>query len=160
MALTDMRRVLAEECHARICLGGKMTSFEGWMPGVAEEAFLTLHAARKHRESGGRALYLSALFGGAAAGLIEAIEGRTWDERLALPAREQHESLLGSRLEDRYRAAGELQEFLRSEGMRLLVECNGLSVEENRALFAATDLETVVVLVLRGLSAVAERRRP
>ncbi len=152
LALTQLRRVLAEVCSARICLGGKLSEFEGWMPGVMEEAWLTLLAAKERKDQGGKALYVSALLGGAAAALVEALDGGDWDERLGQPAPERRESLAGS-------VPKEMPEFIREEGMRLLLEGNGLDKKENRALFRASDLETVVVLVLRGLSRLAERRR-
>ncbi|HUF62724.1 MAG TPA: hypothetical protein VMN36_11665 [Verrucomicrobiales bacterium] len=152
VALTQLRRVLADVCSARICLGGKLSEFEGTMPGVMEEAWLTLRAAKEGKDQGGKALYVSALLGGVAAALIEALEGGTWDERLGLPAPERRERLAGS-------VSREMPDFVREQGMRLIVEGNGLDKKENRALFHASDLETVVILVLRGLSRLAERRR-
>jgi hypothetical protein len=52
-AYTAARQAMAAEAHARVALGGKMgvltsaqDQYEGAMPGIAEEAILTLDAAR------------------------------------------------------------------------------------------------------------------
>ena len=67
--LTHLRRRLAEECGARVCLGGKESGFEGRYPGILEEALFTLEA--------GQPLYLVGLLGGASLHLGEAILDRT-----------------------------------------------------------------------------------
>lgn len=45
-ALTAMRRVLAERCDVRIVAGGATAKFRGTMPGVAEEAILSVEAGK------------------------------------------------------------------------------------------------------------------
>ncbi len=55
--LTEMRKELAELCHLRICLGGKVTGYSGRKPGIVEEAWLTLER--------GRPVLASTVFGGA-----------------------------------------------------------------------------------------------
>lgn len=55
--LTEMRKELAELCHLRICLGGKVTGYSGRKPGIVEEALLTLER--------GRPVLASTVFGGA-----------------------------------------------------------------------------------------------
>ena len=42
--LTSMRRVMREETDARIALGGRVEGYLGNMPGIAEEALLSLQA--------------------------------------------------------------------------------------------------------------------
>jgi hypothetical protein len=44
--LTSMRRTLAQWCDAHVLLGGQTQGFRGKMPGVAEEALLTLEARK------------------------------------------------------------------------------------------------------------------
>src|SRR5262245_13798955 len=39
IALTSLRRELAKRSHARVCLGGKSQSSEGFFAGIAEEAY-------------------------------------------------------------------------------------------------------------------------
>ena len=52
-------------CDARVCVGGPVAGFQGWFGGIVEEA----HQA----QAAGKPLYVSALFGGAAAQVIDAI---------------------------------------------------------------------------------------
>ena len=65
-ALTCLRQELAQICDARVCLGGTLTNFSGRMPGVIEEAVYTVAV--------GRPLYVSAIFGGAAGDLVNALD--------------------------------------------------------------------------------------
>lgn len=45
-ALTAMRRMLATRCDARIVAGGATAKYRGTMPGVAEEAILSVNACK------------------------------------------------------------------------------------------------------------------
>lgn len=45
-ALTAMRKVLADRCDARVVAGGATMGFRGAMPGVAEEALLSIEAGK------------------------------------------------------------------------------------------------------------------
>ncbi|MEJ8859717.1 TIR domain-containing protein [Variovorax robiniae] len=45
-ALTDMREQMARDCDARILVGGRVAGFSGEVPGLVEEALLTLTARR------------------------------------------------------------------------------------------------------------------
>jgi len=67
-ALSFLRKELAELCDIRICLGGKIKKGEytGAMPGIVEEA---LGALRNERP-----VLTSAIFGGASAFLVHAIQ--------------------------------------------------------------------------------------
>ena len=64
-ALTKMREELAEQCDVRICLGGKLTGFEGKYPGIIEEALCSMDR--------GKPVIASAIFGGAAAVIIQGL---------------------------------------------------------------------------------------
>lgn len=57
-ALTAMRKFTSEVTDARVILGGKVAGFAGVVPGVAEEAALTV--------AQGKALFIAGGFGGAA----------------------------------------------------------------------------------------------
>jgi hypothetical protein len=65
VALTAMRRHITDRCDARVILGGKLTGYHGSMPGIFEEASMSLHAAKP--------LYIAGGFGGAAAALALAL---------------------------------------------------------------------------------------
>ncbi len=58
-ALTAMRAVTSDVCDARVVLGGKVVEFQGSLPGIAEEAALTVRRSKP--------LYVAGGFGGAAA---------------------------------------------------------------------------------------------
>jgi hypothetical protein len=74
LALTSMREQMAEQCAARVVLGGQLDGYRGRYPGVIEEAVLTVGAQR--------ALYVIGGFGGAATALAAHING----EALTAPA--------------------------------------------------------------------------
>ena len=65
VALTSMRRHITDRCDARVILGGKLTEYQGTIPGILEEASMSLHA--------GQPLYVAGGFGGAAAALALAL---------------------------------------------------------------------------------------
>ena len=65
VALTAMRRHITDRCDARVILGGKLTDYQGTVPGILEEASLSLQAAQP--------LYVAGGFGGAAAALALAL---------------------------------------------------------------------------------------
>lgn len=57
-SLTAMRRMLAARCDARVVAGGATVKYRGAMPGVAEEAFLSVEA--------GKPTYVTGCLGGCA----------------------------------------------------------------------------------------------
>jgi hypothetical protein len=57
--LTTARTLLASVCDSRVIVGGRLSGYAGTMPGVVEEAVLTLER--------GKPLYVAGGFGGAAA---------------------------------------------------------------------------------------------
>lgn len=59
VTLTAARTLIAEVCESRVIVGGRLSGYAGAMPGVVEEAALTLEA--------GKPLYTAGGFGGAAA---------------------------------------------------------------------------------------------
>jgi hypothetical protein len=66
VALTAMRRHITDRCDARVILGGRLTGYQGSVPGILEEASLSLRA--------GKPLYVAGGFGGAAAALALALQ--------------------------------------------------------------------------------------
>lgn len=65
--LTLLRRELARIADVRICAGGKTRDFQGRMPGVLEEAMLTINEDRP--------VFAAGLFGGATDLVIEGLSG-------------------------------------------------------------------------------------
>lgn len=66
IALTAMRRHITDRCDARVILGGKLTGYQGTIPGILEEASLSLRATKP--------LYVAGGFGGAAAAVALALQ--------------------------------------------------------------------------------------
>lgn len=119
--LTAMRKTMRGETDARIVLGGRVEGYRGRMPGIAEEALLSLDA--------GQPLFLIGGFGGCARDIAETVGlVDSWvGSRPAWPGRQQFKCYTQSDLH------------------------NGLSGEENRLLARTPHIEQAVTLVMRGL---------
>ena len=119
--LTAMRQTMCHESDSRILLGGRVEGYKGFMPGIAEEALLSLQS--------GQPVFLVGGFGGCTRDIAETLGlVETWaGSRSAWPGREGFK---------RY-AQADLH--------------NGLSVEENRVLASTPHIDQAVVLFLRGL---------
>ena len=136
--LTDMRGRIIDDAQAMIFLGGQLAGYKGRYPGVLEEIALSLMADRP--------IYLLGGFGGATADAARAIFGTS---PIAPSAR---------RLNEDYRP--DYREVMKVIGAREgELPANGLSPEENKALAAAVDIQTLIPLLLRGLRAVANERQ-
>jgi len=81
--LTSMRRTLAHWCDAHVLLGGQTQGFRGKMPGIAQEALLTLEARKP--------VFLIGGFGGCARDLAET---------MVLPERPHRRALESVRVDD------------------------------------------------------------
>jgi hypothetical protein len=69
-ALSGMRRHITALCDARVVVGGRLTGYQGAMPGVVEEAILSLRAKQR--------LYVAGGFGGAAAAIARTLGYETY----------------------------------------------------------------------------------
>lgn len=148
-SLSFMRSSMQTNTSARIAMGGKLTGYQGFWPGVLEECVIALRARQP--------VYLLGLFGGAARLLVDALCGIERQELtnswlIALPGSEE--------LRDEYRRRGqpvqtpeELADELRRLGAGGLSVAlnNGLSEGENKELIASDDPHRVVALILEGL---------
>lgn len=119
--LTAMRRVMHEAVQARVVLGGRVTGYKGDMPGIAEEALLSLKE--------GQPLFLLGGFGGCTRDIAETL-GLVKRRAGAYP------DWLGR------------QKF---EGFSPSDLNNGLSEKENATLARTPHIDQAIVLVLRGL---------
>jgi hypothetical protein len=84
-ALTAMRLTVRESTNARIVLGGRVEDFKGIMPGIAEEALLSLRVRQP--------LFVLGGFGGCASDICESLQlgaprafARNWSGRDAFAA--------------------------------------------------------------------------
>lgn len=126
--LTYMRKVLCEETCARILLGGRVVDFKGTMPGIAEEALLSLKT--------GQPVYLLGGFGGCTRDIAETI------------------GLVDRWAGSRNDWAG--RDYFRSFTANDLK--NGLSQVENIQLAHTPHIGEAISLVRRGLNRTFERR--
>jgi hypothetical protein len=154
-ALTELRRALTVRCTARVCLGGKTAGrFQGRLPGIAEEALLALE--------NGQPLYLSALYGGAAQDVIDALTpgmpdgSAAWQP--AAPIRDGYR-VLGPRYEpgepDAAIDPADVWQRLAAIGVDGVARGNALTPAENERLFRAHSVSEVVDWTMLGLSRLA-----
>jgi len=124
--LTEMRKELAELCHLRICLGGKVTGYSGRKPGIVEEAWLTLTRERP--------VLASTVFGGASRVVVCGLSNfnvpipQSWSALRFDPEKE----------------AKDIQQAAER------VEVAPLDVEERWRLWTSTSVEVCLDLCLRG----------
>jgi hypothetical protein len=157
LALTQLRLELTQRSDGRICIGGRMSGYQGRFPGVVEEAAMSV-ASRKP-------LYLVGLLGGATARLISTICGRGTPGDLIGKREVAHlqeaceltnvrEQLLRHR---QYRV-DRLFAQLRRLGVDGLAAANGLTPSQNRKLFSTESLDEALSLVLAGTSRLKSRK--
>jgi hypothetical protein len=121
IGLTSMRQSIQSATQARIVLGGQVDSYRGSMPGIAEEALISLQA--------GTPLYLVGGFGGCARDIAETL---TLVEPWAPLNRKWH----GRSLFEKF-----TPELLK----------NGLTERENQVLARTPHVDQAIILILKGL---------
>lgn len=132
-ALTGLRCYMRQHQHGRVFLGGRRQGFRGQLPGVLEEALLTLEA--------GQPIYLAGGFGGATLDIARALGV---DDGAWLPAVDDDSP--DPRYADNCRRLAELAKAQSRRGLD-----NGLSVEENRKLAVTHRPSEIAALVSLGL---------
>lgn len=141
-SLKSMRHEMESHIDARIILGGRVTGFKGYMPGLYEEA---LNAAKANHP-----LYLLGGFGGASARLIQLIKGETSSDKLFEECCSHH--LYQEFVSYLDKEKGEMNfKVLDVFSNNMSVLKNGLSKEENEQLFVTTNVTEIIALVLKGL---------
>ena len=126
--LSAMREHQRSSTDARVLLGGQVANYRGRMPGVAEEALMSLRA--------GQPVFLIGGFGGCTRDIAETLGlvGPWAGSRNGWPGRRHLEQWTGRDLN------------------------NGLSTEENEALASTPFIGQAVTLVLRGVSRLRRQR--
>lgn len=149
--LTSMRERITALSQARLLVGGRMVGFAGVVPGVVEEAWMSM--AQK------KPLYVVGGFGGAARVVSDRLGGQfdrvEFSEAWAtqhlpechncIPFYEQH----GGEFHSLERMGTEIGSFAKA-GLAQALN-NGLDEVENRELMISTDAQRVVSLVMIGL---------
>ncbi|QCA17886.1 hypothetical protein E5284_08360 [Citrobacter freundii] len=119
--LTSMRHAMLQDTQARIIIGGRIKGYKGIMPGVAEEAILSL----KEKQP----LYIMGGFGGCARDIAETIN-------IAPCLIADKPSWVGRKMFD---------------GCTFDDLNNGLTLEENSILAQTPHVDQAITMILRGL---------
>jgi hypothetical protein len=133
-SLTGLRRYMVTQTNGRVLIGGKRVDFQGHLPGVLEEALISVEADQP--------VYLVGGFGGATADMIKALridDGDWLPTDADAPAAD--ERLMAG--------LAQLTEIAKSKSPKSL--SNGLSSEENRRLAATHRPSEIAALISLGL---------
>jgi hypothetical protein len=137
-SLSRLRVRLTNLSDARLCVGGRMTEYQGRYPGVIEEAICSLNAAKP--------VYVFGFLGGASRVVIDALQGDMPKVARGVPPSPKD---LASAIDK-----------LRNVGVAGVAKANHLSVAENRKLFAAETIDEAFDLVLIGIRRlIADRKQ-
>jgi len=142
----EMRIQMAKDCTARVLIGGKITNYLGYIPGVIEEALCTL------REN--KPLFLVGAFGGATEKLIKLIKGEAVEE---LTNDFQYNTEFLIKFKDSvdskcdYTDYDKLKAELSKFDVKKISDLNGLTIEENEILFSSKNIHQIVYLLMKGL---------
>jgi hypothetical protein len=145
-----MRQTITAMSGARLVLGGKTTGHTGLVPGVIEEAWLSLSQRQP--------LYLAGGYGGAARAVCDLLQGIARDEfseDWAIRHINDYQAALarhpdGAESLPLLPAIGQAIAGLAGPDLGLVLK-NGLDDGENRELMACTDAQRIAELVLQGL---------
>jgi hypothetical protein len=149
--LSAMRKQITEDTQARLVIGGDLRNFQGVVPGVVEEAWISLSLKRP--------LYLVGAFGGAARAVSDQLMGLHRPEFSDGDAREHvphyQEAIdcytqYGGDFVSMQRMGADITQ-LRAVGLAGALN-NGLSNVENEELVRSTEPTRIAQLVLTGLS--------
>ncbi len=128
--LSAMRRYVTDHTSARIIVGGKLRDFHGRLPGVIEEASLSIKA--------GHPLYVAGGYGGAASAVARALGYDTFEWAPSDFPKGANDELVVEALRDLAAVAG--------AGMPE----DGLSEEERLQLAATPRAGDIATLIVRG----------
>lgn len=152
LSLSRMRDEMVENSDARILIGGKLSNYSGIAPGILEEASITI--AKK------KPLYLIGAFGGASKEVINGLEGR----RFAFLDNAFHKSDSFTEFVAEYNRVqlnkidfDSMCTSLINFGVSGLSAVNGLSVDDNRALFYTPHLSEILYYIFKGLKNLRNR---
>ncbi|EAM3022343.1 hypothetical protein CHZ52_24050 [Salmonella enterica] len=121
IGLTAMRNAMLRDTHARIVLGGRIEGYKGTMPGIAEEALMSIKAKQP--------LFIMGGFGGCARDVAESLN-------IASPISSAEKHWPGREM---------------FNGFTFDDLNNGLSQEENIILAQTPHVDQGITMILRGL---------
>lgn len=144
-SLTEMRKAMISGCDFRICAGGRLAGYKGWMPGVLEEIVLAVEM--------GKPIFLIGGFGGVTRSVCRLLGEKAVPEELSFdwqvgnnPGLAEMVSFAASRGVD--------YKQMYHQGLQLVMNAdlrNGLSADENTRLFETPFADEVIHLILKGI---------
>lgn len=149
--LTVMRERITTLSQARLVIGGKLAGFSGLVPGVVEEAWLSL----KRKQP----MYVAGGFGGAARAVSDRLQGIARVEfsegwaRQSIPDYEAAQALYAQHGGD-FHSMAQMGADIAAHGSLGLAPAlnNGLAEAENRELMHCTHPQRIASLMLIGMS--------
>jgi len=155
VSLKKMREEMNEATDARIFLGGRSQGYSGIMPGVLEEAILSLESNKP--------TYLIGAFGGITGAIIKAINGekpKEITETFQFSNTNYKEFITHLRKNKKENIDySEITKSLQKYGLEKLSKANGLTKEENQILFTTPHIPVMIHYVLKGLSVVFNKKK-
>ena len=146
--LSEMREKSIETCHARICAGGKLSGYNGKMPGVLEEIIISM--AKK------KPIYLLGAFGGVVGEVCKAIFNKSITDPLTEQWQIAHNDGYFD-LQKRAEIEGENADY---KGIKIKLEnltvgdianSSGLSSDDYHRLIKSPFVDECVYLIIKGL---------
>src|SRR5258708_6767447 len=147
-SLTKTRQTMIENSEGRILVGGKCDNYLGKIPGIVEEAKITLECKKP--------LYLIGALGGASLQVINALKGNGFDYMNSNYHKSKDYKSFRSYYNEKERLEKinnkELTSFFSGLGTKTLSDLNGLSIEENERLYYTQHISEILFYVFKGLN--------
>ncbi|MCZ8514338.1 hypothetical protein O9H85_18285 [Paenibacillus filicis] len=143
-SLSEMRKIMINQCNVRICAGGRHSGYKGRMPGVLEEIMIAI----EHNIP----LYLIGGFGGVTASVCEVILGK--DVPKELTETWQIENNPGYKDLLNFISQRDRTQTVNYDNiiniLRRVKFNNGLNDQENEKLFTTQFIDEAIYLVFKG----------
>lgn len=152
--LTEMRKKSISSSSARICAGGKLTNYNGKMPGVLEEILLALEF--------GKPIFLLGAFGGVVSEVCDSII----QSSITAPLTEHWQITQNAGYYDLQTEAKshnqqteyqQLKDTILEVNVDDLANLTGLSIEEYKRLMLSPFIDECIHLIIKGLTAIDGR---
>ncbi len=143
-SMTIMREEMVNDTDAGVYVGGTLSEYKGFYPGIIEEGFMMLKLKKP--------MYLVGAFGGATNCMIRALTG-TSETQLSTEVLERFPALSNLYKTKKNANKALMNVFLefKNTGLSGISKLNGLSMEENEILFQTIHFHEIIYYILSGL---------
>lgn len=146
-SMTMMREKMVSDCNGRVVLGGQITGYKGFYPGIIEETYYAL----KQRQP----VFLLGAIGGATGFLIRAIKGEAAKSLVdELTAAFPQVTKLKAPM-----ALVTMLNEIRAIGLAGLAKFNRLTIQQNHILFESRQFQEMIFYILTGLHTISFRKK-